>query len=82
MAWDEFTVVMEQIFLIDGGPRGGQVAARALFKGGLYDRNQRRFVTISRLMAEIGVVAESPPASPEIDAFFHADEQLKQPGQA
>ena len=64
VAWDEFTVVMEQIFLIDGGPREGQVAARALFKGGLYDRNQRRFVTISRLMAEIGVVAESSAGKP------------------
>jgi len=82
VAWDESTVVMEQVFAIDGGRRDGQVAARALFKGGLYDRDQRRFVTISRLMAEIGVVAESPPASPEIDAFLHADEQLKQPGQA
>ena len=32
----------EQVFAIDGGRRDGQVAARALFKGGLYDRDQRR----------------------------------------
>ncbi len=38
LAWDELAVVMEQVFLFAGGPRDGQVAARALFKGGIYDR--------------------------------------------
>jgi acyl-CoA thioesterase FadM len=78
LAWDHASVVMEQVFVIDGGSRDGQVAARALFKGGLYDRKERRFIQIARLMAEIGVNAESPTPSPEIDAFLHADDQLKQ----
>ena len=55
----------------------GQVAARALFKGGIYDRSQRRFVPIARLMSEIGVSSESPPPSPEIEAFLKADDELK-----
>lgn len=77
LAWDAASVVMEQVFVLDGGPREGQVAARALFKGGLYDRKARRFIAIAKLMGEIGVSAESPAASPEIDAFLHADGQLK-----
>lgn len=82
VCWEAATVVIEQTFVIDGGPRDGEVAARALFKGGLYDRAQRRFVEISRLMAEIGVSADSPAPSAEIDAFLHADDQLKQGGAA
>jgi acyl-CoA thioesterase FadM len=34
VCWDATLVVMEQVFTLDGGPRDGQVAARALFKGG------------------------------------------------
>jgi uncharacterized protein (DUF2236 family) len=71
---------MEQTFVIDGGPRDGQVAARALFKGGLYDRKERKFVEIARLMALLGVSETSPPASLEVEAFLHADVQLKQAG--
>lgn len=82
VCWEAATVVIEQVFVIDGGPRDGEIAARALFKGGLYDRGQRRFVEITRLMGEIGVEAASPVPSAEIDAFLHADDQLKQAGPA
>jgi len=80
LAWDKVSVIMEQTFVIEGGPRNSQIAAHALFKGGLYDRSQKKFVEISRLMAEIGVDAESPPLSPEIEAFLTADDRLKQAG--
>lgn len=80
IAWETTTVVMEQIFVHEGGKHDGEVAARALFKGGLYDRSARRFVPISRLMAEIGVDASSPPLTPEIDAFLHADGELRKAG--
>ena len=80
VCWDATLVVMEQTFLIAGGPRDGQVAARALFKGGLYDRKARAFVPISRLMETIGVSAESPAPTPEVEAFLKADEELKQGG--
>jgi len=80
LCWDANLVVMEQIFVISGGARNGQVAARALFKGGLYDRAERKFVEIARLMALLGVSETSPPATAEVEAFLHADDQLKQAG--
>jgi acyl-CoA thioesterase FadM len=78
VSWEKHLVVMEQRFVITSGPNSGQVAAHALFKGGLYDRAQRRFVEISRLMTEIGVHAVSPPPSPEVAAFLASDDALRQ----
>jgi acyl-CoA thioesterase FadM len=80
LCWDSSLVVMEQIFVFVGGPRDGQTAARALFKGGLYDRKERKFIEIARLMSLLGVSETSPPATPEVEAFLHADDQLKQMG--
>jgi acyl-CoA thioesterase FadM len=77
VCWDETLVVMEQTFVIDGGDRDGQNAARGLFKGGIYDRKAKAFVAIARLMDAIGVSAASPRPTPEVDAFLHADEQIK-----
>ena len=81
VAWDRASVIMEQTFVIDGGERDGQIAAQALFKGGLYDRKTKKFVEIARLMAEIGVAAESPPLTPEVEAFLAADDELKRAAQ-
>lgn len=53
VAWDATNVVMEQQFIVMDGPKAGQIAAQALFKGGLYDRAQGRFVPIGQLMAEV-----------------------------
>lgn len=78
LCWDETLVIMEQTFVIDGGGRDGQIAARALFKGGLYDRGGKAFVPIARLMQAIGVSAQSPKPTPDVDAFLHADEQIRQ----
>ena len=78
--WDATLVVMEQTFFVDGGNRDGQVAARALFKGGLYDRSAKAFVPITQLMETIGVSAESPAPTPEIEAFLKADAELRQRG--
>ena len=77
VSWAEASVVMEQVFVLTSGPHAGQVAARALFKGGIYSRSDRTFIDTARLMAEIGVNAESPPHSPEIEVFLKADSALK-----
>ena len=77
VAWDETTVVMEQLFTFVGGTKDGQVAAQALFKGGLYDRANSMFVPISRLLRETGVNAQSPPQAPEVTAFLVAEDELK-----
>jgi acyl-CoA thioesterase FadM len=78
VCWDAALVIMEQTFLIDGGPRDGQMAARALFKGGIYDRQEKKFVEITRMMTLTGVSAVSPEPAPDIAAFLKADEDMKQ----
>ena len=80
VCWDTNLVVMEQTFVIVGGTRDRQIAARALFKGGIYDRRARAFVPIARLMETIGVSAQSPAPTPEVEAFLKADAELKQAG--
>lgn len=77
LTWDATNVVIEQVFVLESGPRDGQIAARALFKGGIYDRRTRQFVTIARLMQEIGATAEPPEPTPEVAAFLSADETLR-----
>ena len=77
VSWGEASVVIEQVFVLTSGPYQGQVAARALFKGGIYSRSERKFVNVYRLMAEIGQTAESPAPTAEVDAFVKADGALK-----
>jgi acyl-CoA thioesterase FadM len=77
--WASETVVIEQTFVLADGSRAGQIAARALFKGGLYDRKLKAFVPIARLMAEIGATAASPAPTPEIEAFLKTDHALRAP---
>lgn len=77
VAWSESSVVIEHQFVLIGGKNDGQVSARALFKGGIYDRAARAFVPVSRLMQEIGVSTDSPPLPPEAAAFLTSDEALR-----
>lgn len=77
VSWASASVVMEQVFVATSGPHAGKVAARALFKGGIYSRKERTFIDTGRLMREIGVEAVSPALSPEIEAFLKADGALK-----
>jgi acyl-CoA thioesterase FadM len=77
LAWSDVTVVMEQVLRFASGPRQGQVASRALFKGGLYDRRTKAFLPVARLMQEIGVQAELPPLTPDVEAFLKADEAIR-----
>jgi acyl-CoA thioesterase FadM len=77
VCWEAALVVMEQTFVIKGGPRDGQIAARALFKGGLYDRGAKAFVPTDKLMQTIGANAVSPVPTPETTAFLRADEKSR-----
>ncbi len=77
VCWDTRHVVMEQTFQLTSGPHAGQIAAKAYFKGGIYDRKSRRFVTTADLMAALGILAESPTVPAEVAAFLQADEALK-----
>lgn len=77
VAWADTTSVMEQVFLFDGGPKDGQVAARALIKGGFYDRRAKSFVTVYAMMDAIGVRGASPEVPPDVAAFLAADQALR-----
>lgn len=80
LSWESHHVIMQQTFVLETGRHAGQVAAQALFKGGLYDRQARTFVPVEQLMAEIGVSGESPAMAPEVEAFRKADEELRRAG--
>lgn len=76
--WSEQAVMIEQVFVFASGAREGQVAARALFKGALYDRKEQRYVPVARLLEVIGVPVPSPEPAPEVDAFLAADRTLRE----
>lgn len=82
LAWDHKLLIIEHVFRFDGGPRHGDVSARALVKAGIYDRASKSFVDTSRLLTEVGVTAASPPHTPEIAAFLAAEATLREPGAA
>ncbi len=54
--------------------------AVALVRVGLYDRKAKGFVPIQRMMTEMGVTAQSPPASDDIVAFLASEEAMKRAG--
>jgi hypothetical protein len=80
--WDDARAVIEQVFVFEGGKHDGHIAARALFKGGLYDRSVKQFVSIARLMETIGVRAESPEMTSEVEAFLNTDDEMRLTGRS
>jgi len=77
LTWSEGHVVIEHRLISkdrDGSP---VLNAIALVRAGLYDRKGRSFVSMSRLLAEIGLHAEPPTAAPEVEAFLQAEQTLK-----
>jgi acyl-CoA thioesterase FadM len=78
LGWDETHVVIEHQMVVESGRNAGHIAAHGLFKGGLYDRRQKKFVAIADMMAAIDVTADSPPLSTEVQAFLAADAAMKE----
>jgi acyl-CoA thioesterase FadM len=78
LAWSDQAVIVEQAFVFRGGDRDGQVAARAIFKGAIYDRAAHRYVPVARLLELVGVPSLSPPPTPEIEAFLNADRVMRE----
>jgi acyl-CoA thioesterase FadM len=77
LTWSESHVVMEHRLVSKSKDGSPILNAIALVRAGLYDRKERRFVPMDRLLGEIGIEAETPPASPEVEAFLLAEETLK-----
>ncbi|MCC7253918.1 thioesterase family protein [Hyphomicrobium sp.] len=80
VGWQDQAVLIEQSFIFAGGEREGQVAARALFKGALYDRRARRYVPVAEMMETIGASATSPPVEADVEAFLAADRAMREAG--
>jgi acyl-CoA thioesterase FadM len=78
VGWLDHAVLIEQTFVYDRGDREGQVAARAVFKGALYDRGARRYIPVAEMMEALGARTEPPAATPEIEAFLAADRALRE----
>ena len=77
LTWSETHVVMEHRIVSrakDGSP---VLNAISLVRAGLYDRKDRRFVPMDRLLNEAGTHGEAPAAAPEVEAFLKAEETLK-----
>jgi acyl-CoA thioesterase FadM len=77
LTWSATHVVMEHRLVSQAKDGTSILNAIALVRAGLYDRKHRRFVSMSRLLAEIGLEAEAPEAAPEVEAFLTAEETLK-----
>lgn len=80
--WDERQSVITQEFVLEGGKHHGQVAAQAMFKGGLYDRAAKAFVPVARLMQEGGFSGDSPAMNEAVAAYLKTDEAMKRAGQS
>lgn len=77
VTWAESWVVMEHRLLSTSRDGTPILAAIALVRAGLYDRQARSFVPVDRMFQAIGIHAEAPEASSEVAAFLAAEEALK-----
>jgi len=80
LCWSESWLVMQHRVLTTGRDGAEIVAAVALVRAALYDKAGRVYVPVVRLLAEIGVTAESPEPTPEVAAFLAAEEAMRQAG--
>lgn len=75
VGWVGTRVIMEQRVLLGEE----KIATRALLVTGIYDRRQRRFVDMPRMMQSFGADdVPSPPLSAAAHALLAADAALKQ----
>ncbi|MEE1657407.1 thioesterase family protein [Microvirga sp. CF3062] len=77
LTWSDTHVVMEHRLVSQSEDGSTILNAIALVRAGLYNRKERRFVSMDRLLKEIGLQAEAPAAAPEVEAFLLAEETLK-----
>lgn len=76
LAWTGATLLIEQRIKSDG--RDGEILhALAIHRAGLYDRRAKSYVSIERLMREMGVEAKSPEPPDEVKAFLVAEDALR-----
>lgn len=79
LAWTGATLLIEQR-MISQGTSGEVLHAVAIQRAGLYDRRAKSYVTIDRLMKEVGVQATSPQPPEAVAAFLAAEDALRRTG--
>lgn len=77
LCWNESWLVMQHRVLSRGRDGAEIVAAHALVRAALYDRTAKSFVSVARLLAEIGVTSESPEPRPDVVAFLASEEAMR-----
>jgi acyl-CoA thioesterase FadM len=77
LTWSESHVVMEHRLVSEARDGSSILNAIALVRAGLYDRREKGFVSMERLLGEIGLRAQAPAVAPEVEAFLRAEETLK-----
>jgi acyl-CoA thioesterase FadM len=80
LCWSEIWAIIEHRVVSRRESGEEVINAVALVRVGLYDRKAKGFVPIQRMMEEMGIAAESPPAPEEALAFLSAEEALKRAG--
>lgn len=76
LSWTGATLLIEQRMVSDG--KNGEVLhAIAIQRAGLYDRRAKSYVTIERLMQEVGIRVTSPPPPEAVAAFLAAEDALR-----
>lgn len=78
IGWSDTVIVIEHLYVFQKGKRAGQVAARALFKGGFYSRAQRAYVPISRVLEAMGFDGPAPDLPEDVAAFLAADDAMRE----
>ena len=79
LSWTGATLLIEQRVVSDGA-KGEVLHAIAIQRAGLYDRRAKSYVTIERLMREVGIEATSPPPPEAVAAFLSAEDAIKRSG--
>lgn len=79
LSWTGATLLIEQRMVSDGA-KGEVLHAIAIQRAGLYDRRAKSYVTIERLMREVGIEATSPPPPEAVAAFLSAEDALRRGG--
>lgn len=82
--WDETVTVFEHCIRHRSGANSGTVAALALSAASLYDRRNKRFVSVEEMQAAVGLeeIVPSPPITPEIESFIASQRALKEAAEA
>ncbi len=80
LCWAETWAVIEHRILSSNADGREVVNATALVRVGLYDRKEKAFIPVQRMMDEIGAAAESPAPSAEVQAFLDAEDAMKRAG--